>query len=155
MYKNDAIAEKMRLMARKIKTQFNKISYTNFFFGEKDVGGVEDDDEATEITPLFARVKAHTNDDDDFVDNSRVKEVKLSIHYDKFDHNECARKPWRIPSNFLIDALRWPITFLLWCTIPDCRRFPKFYVLTFINCVAWVLFLSYFIASLITVVGEI
>lgn len=144
MYKNDAMAEKMRLVALKIKTQFSKFTYAT------DLSN-EDDGEVTEITPLFAHAKTDTNDVDD---NS----VKLSVPFDKYAHNnECATSPWRIPysRNFLLSVLRWPITFILWCTIPDCRRFQKFYVLTFVTCVVWILFLSYLIASLITVVGKL
>lgn len=140
MYKNDAMVEKLRLMAFKIKAQFSKFAYTTNL-------SIEDAD-VTEITPLFARAKTDANDD---VDDSSVKEVKLSVPY---DYNECATNPWKTPRNFLLlDVLRWPITLILWCTIPDCRRFQKFYVLTFITCVMWILTLSYLTASLITVVG--
>lgn len=145
MYKNDAMVEKMRLVAWKIKAKFSKFAYAT------DLSS-EDDDEVTEITPLFAHAKRDTNDD---VGDNSVKEIKLSVPFKKYDHNECATNPWRIPRNFLLEVLRWPITLILWCTIPDCRRFQKFYVLTFIICVVWILSLSYLIASLITVVGKL
>lgn len=141
MYMNDAMAQKMRLVARKVKTQFWSISYIEL--GEDDEGG-----EVTEITPLFKRAKVGYNDDDD----NKTKETKLSIQCDNFEHSECACNPWRISAPH--EILRWPITLILWCTIPDCRRFQKFYVLTFINCVAWILILSYLIAYMIAIVGR-
>lgn len=139
MYMNDAMVQKMRLVARKINTQFWSISYSE----------LGDDGEVTEITPLFKRAKVGDNDDDD---NNKMKETKLNIQCDNFEHSEYACNPWRISAPH--EILRWPITFLLWCTIPDCRRFQKFYVLTFINCVAWILILSYLIAYMIAIVGE-
>lgn len=141
MYKNEAMVQKMRLMVRKIKSKFWSISYIEL----DDEGG-----EVTEITPLFKRAKYGNNDDSCLKNNK--KETKLSIQCDNFEHSECVSNPWRISTPR--DTLRWPITFILWCTIPDCRRFQKFYVLTFINCVAWILILSYFIASMIAIVGE-
>ncbi|XP_053624240.1 probable sodium/potassium/calcium exchanger CG1090 isoform X2 [Plodia interpunctella] len=34
--------------------------------------------------------------------------------------------------------LTWPISLLLWVTIPDCRRHPSLYPLTFIMCITWI-----------------
>lgn len=133
MYKNDAMAEKLILVAQKIKRQFTKMAPI-----ATTTRNYEDNDEVTEITPLFIKISTC---------NNHGSEKKLSVLY---DHNECATKP----SNFFINILRWPITLILWCSIPDCRRYKKFYVLTFINCVIWILLLSYLIASLITVVGK-
>lgn len=142
MYNNDEMTEKMSLVARKIKKQFKLITYVinlNYYVLN------DNDDEVTEFSS--------------FLKKNNVMKNKLSIVYDKFDHhhnNEFATNPWRmISNNFLLNIARWPITFILWCTIPDCRRFNKYYILTFINCVIWILFLSYLIASLITVVGKI
>lgn len=126
MYKNDAVAQKMRLVARK----FWNISYFEL-----------DDEKVTEITPLYRRAKK--GDDDE------KKHIKMSIECDNF---ECASNPWRIIAPR--EILRWPITFMLWCTIPDCRRFQKYYILTFINCVAWILVLSFVISSMIAIVGK-
>jgi hypothetical protein len=139
---NDAMVQKMRLVARKIKkTHFWSISYAEL---DGDEGG-----EVTEITPLFKRAKLGNNNDDD---ENKTKETKLSIQCDNFENCECACNPWRISAPH--EILRWPITFILWCTIPDCRRFQRFYVLTFINCVAWILILSYLIAYMIAIVGK-
>lgn len=134
------MSEKMRLVAHKIKIRFLKVSLP-----------YDDDfDKVTEITPLFMRKELLGN-------IKCIKVEKLSVQYDKFTrNNDCATNPWRICENssLLLYLLRWPITFVLWCTIPDCRRNEKFFILTFINCVVWILVVSYLIASMITNVGK-
>lgn len=49
---------------------------------------------------------------------------------------------------------RWPITLLLWLTIPDCRKYPKLRALTFFMCIVWIGITSYLVAFLITVFGK-
>lgn len=136
----------MELVVRNIKTQFSKVSSRLYYHAESDT-----DDEVTEITPLFVRDKS--------TKNHTFNDVELSIGYEKLvdiDDDECATNPWKRPrkSNILLFILKWPITFILWCTIPDCRRHEKLYILTFINCVLWILGVSYLIASVISSVGE-
>lgn len=132
----------MRLLAKKIKTQVWSIAYIRL--------DDEEGSEVTEITPLFARAKLYNknNDDDDKCHDNNMKEMKLGVE----SEFEYASNPWKIPAPR--EILQWPITLMLWCTIPDCRRFQKFYALTFINCIAWILILSYLISSMIAIVGK-
>ncbi|XP_026759569.1 sodium/potassium/calcium exchanger 3-like [Galleria mellonella] len=51
-------------------------------------------------------------------------------------------------------VLTWPISLLLWITIPDCRRHPRLYPLTFIMCISWIGGVSYLIAWIITIFGD-
>ncbi|XP_059055192.1 sodium/potassium/calcium exchanger 3-like isoform X2 [Achroia grisella] len=51
-------------------------------------------------------------------------------------------------------VLTWPISLLLWATIPDCRRHPRLYPLTFIMCISWIGGVSYLIAWIITILGD-
>jgi hypothetical protein len=144
MYSSDSMAKKTRLVAQNIKLQFLKVSC----YAQSG---------ATEITPLFMRSELLSNGKYDCSNSLGAEEVKLSGEYDKFDHHDDgATSPWKLPleSNILLHIVRWPITLTLWCSIPDCRRHGNFYVLTFVNCVAWILALSYLIASMITNVGE-
>lgn len=63
--------------------------------------------------------------------------------------------PWnRDEDHFLVFLMRWPITFLLWATIPDCRKNTKLSLLTFILCIFWIGVTSYLVAFLITIVGR-
>ncbi|KAG5684514.1 hypothetical protein PVAND_013743 [Polypedilum vanderplanki] len=149
MYSSDLMSKKMRLVAQNIKIQFLKVSgYAHNNFA----------DELTEITPLFKRIESLDSHKYNYISCNSDVEVKLSEDDDKFNHHdECATSPWKLPkeSNILIYIMRWPITFILWCSIPDCRIFGNFYILSFINCVAWILSLSYLIASMLTNVDSI
>jgi solute carrier family 24 (sodium/potassium/calcium exchanger), member 4 len=51
-------------------------------------------------------------------------------------------------------VVTWPIGFLLWATIPDCRRYPRLYYLTFIMCISWIGGVSYLVAWIITILGK-
>lgn len=74
---------------------------------------------------------------------------------DSFEEEELASTPWnRRDENTLAYICRWPITFVLWTTIPDCRRYPKLRMLTFFACIFWIGITSYFVAFLVTVVGD-
>lgn len=48
----------------------------------------------------------------------------------------------------------WPISFLLYMTTPDCRKYPRLFVFTFIMCIIWIGSTSYMVAWLITVIGD-
>lgn len=74
---------------------------------------------------------------------------------DSFEEEELASTPWNWrDENGLAYICRWPITFVLWATIPDCRRYPKLRLLTFFACIFWIGITSYFVAFLVTVVGD-
>ncbi|GAB0086851.1 Sodium/potassium/calcium exchanger [Sergentomyia squamirostris] len=72
------------------------------------------------------------------------------------EDDECfAAGPWSRKGEPIFAFLcRWPITFFLWFTIPDCRRYPRLRFLTFITCVIWIGAMSYVVAFLITVIGD-
>lgn len=49
--------------------------------------------------------------------------------------------------------LTWPISFFLYITTPDCRKYPRLFPLTFFMCIIWIGIISYLISWLITVIG--
>ncbi|XP_017785419.1 PREDICTED: sodium/potassium/calcium exchanger 4-like isoform X2 [Nicrophorus vespilloides] len=72
---------------------------------------------------------------------------------------EESTKLWEWPSSYTILGqmfwlVSWPISFVLSITTPDCRKYPRLYVLTFIMCIFWIGSTSYMVAWLITVVGD-
>lgn len=69
---------------------------------------------------------------------------------------DIADSPWKRAKDVSCCGfiLRWPITTVLWLTIPDCRKYPKLKALTFIMCILWIGMTSYLVAFLITVVGK-
>jgi hypothetical protein len=142
----------MKLVARKIKIQFSKVS-SQLYYDEDYVC-----DKVTEITPLFVRDESIYNQNRKYTIDIDEENIKLVVEYENLDedNDDCATNPWKLPrrSSLLLFILKWPITFILWCTIPDCRRYEKFFAVTFINCVAWILCLSYLIASMIANVGK-
>ncbi|XP_053661518.1 sodium/potassium/calcium exchanger 3-like [Anopheles marshallii] len=74
---------------------------------------------------------------------------------DSFEEYELATSPWNHRDDSLLAFVcRWPITFILWATIPDCRRYPRLRLVTFFACIFWIGITSYFVAFLITVVGD-
>lgn len=69
---------------------------------------------------------------------------------------EFALSPWKLDPEacLCVQIFRWPIIFLLWATIPDCRKVPSLRFLTFFVCIAWIGFMSYVVAFMITVIGD-
>lgn len=124
------MTEKAKTLAQKITRRIRRNPYR----------------EVSEITPLFIRAKLPNGY------AATISEPSMKI----CDSDECATNPWTrsANSNPLLFLLRWPITFLLWCTVPDSRRFKRCYILTFINCVVWIGGISYFVVFLTTDVGE-
>lgn len=50
--------------------------------------------------------------------------------------------------------LTWPISFLLFISIPQCNRHPKLVALTFAMCIFWIGVTSYIVAWIITILGD-
>lgn len=128
MYKDEAMSEKAKILARKVKRRIYQQPYL----------------EVAEITPLFTQTKKM---------NVEFSEPSLKLTDSSIEN--FATNPWVTNDmNKLLFLLRWPITFLLWCTIPDPKRFKRFYVLTFINCILWIGCISYFTVFVSSNVGK-
>lgn len=109
--------------------------------------------EVTEISPLLSNGQTAPNGITKGDQNGHSCESQVSD--DSFDEYELASTPWnRRDENTVAYLCRWPITFILWATIPDCRRYPKLRLVTFFACIFWIGITSYFVAFLITVVGD-
>lgn len=50
-------------------------------------------------------------------------------------------------------VMTWPISFVLYITIPDCRKHLKWYPVSFVMCMVWIGSTSYTVAWFITVIG--
>ncbi|GJQ67449.1 hypothetical protein Trydic_g8298 [Trypoxylus dichotomus] len=47
----------------------------------------------------------------------------------------------------------WPIRFLVYYTIPDCRKYPKLFPITFVMCIVWLGANSYLVSWMVTILG--
>uniref|UniRef100_A0A023G881 Putative integral to membrane n=1 Tax=Amblyomma triste TaxID=251400 RepID=A0A023G881_AMBTT len=57
----------------------------------------------------------------------------------------CMSRSWRL--------VTFPASLLLRLTVPDCRRWPRLFPLTFVMAVVWIGLLSYLCAWMVTVIG--
>lgn len=136
MYRNDTMSEKIKIFARNVRWRIRRQPYR----------------EVAELTPLFIR--------ENFSNAKSTTILELSEPLVKVDeeaaNDHCATNPWRIPNdtNKIYFLIRWPITVVLWCTIPDSRRFKGFYIFTFVNSVLWIGCISYFVVFISTNVSE-
>lgn len=141
MYKNDAMSEKAKVLARRLKRRIRPHL----------------SQEATEITPLFSHLRiSNVAEDASKSELSPALSEPLVKLHDDINADVCATTPWKVPDdlNRAVFFFCWPITFILWCTIPDPKRYKTFYILTFINCVLWIGCISYFVVFISTNVGE-
>ncbi|XP_055629227.1 sodium/potassium/calcium exchanger 4-like [Toxorhynchites rutilus septentrionalis] len=134
MYCNDSIN---RFMSRTLRRKSYNRPYT----------------EVTEISPLLSN--GHIGANGIAKHGHNVKGCDSEASEDSFQDDELASTPWNSrEENSLCYLCRWPITFLLWMTIPDCRRNPKLRIVTFFACIFWIGITSYVVAFVITVMGD-
>lgn len=137
MYCNDAMARKARKLVSKCR---HKTKVRPF-------------KEVTEISPLLNSSILKVEPGLSTCDKSTIT-TSLDTISDESDI-ELADSPWyRGDVSLFMFIFRWPITFLLWATIPDCRKHPRFRLLTFMLSIVWIALTSYLVAFLITIVGD-
>lgn len=85
------------------------------------------------------------------------KRVNLNcfVVFSSFPPLDYAETPFEVPadSNWFVFLLKWPITFLLWLSVPDCRKHPRLTMLAFALCIMWIGLISYVVAIVITIIG--
>ncbi|XP_013179542.1 PREDICTED: sodium/potassium/calcium exchanger 3-like isoform X1 [Papilio xuthus] len=117
----------------------------------------------SEITPLLVNGKCGEGDEPAVVRgccSQWGKFIDKSVTTD----SECAlwgrNSPLRWPgaresyARWVLWACTWPVTAMLWATIPDCRRRPALCPLAFAVCVLWIGAASYLLAWIITILGD-
>uniref|UniRef100_I3JCL9 Solute carrier family 24 member 6a n=2 Tax=Oreochromis niloticus TaxID=8128 RepID=I3JCL9_ORENI len=59
---------------------------------------------------------------------------------------------WRVRLKWL---LSWPVSVLLYCSIPDCNlpRWERWYLLTFLSSTLWIAFFSYLMVWMVTIIS--
>ncbi|CAH2985430.1 unnamed protein product [Chilo suppressalis] len=118
----------------------------------------------TEITPLLIKDKQHSLDPTcrmNMSTNDLERGVEMARRHDSETSDVSSISSlWSWPDEKastlkkLLWVVTWPIGLLLWATVPDCRRYPRLYPLTFVMCVSWIGGVSYLVAWIITIVGD-
>lgn len=72
---------------------------------------------------------------------------------------EESTKIWRWPTEATTKSklwwiFTWPISLILYLTTPDCKKYPKLFVFTFVMCIFWIGTTSYFVSWIITIIGD-
>ncbi|KAM9377747.1 LOW QUALITY PROTEIN: sodium/potassium/calcium exchanger 3 [Pholidichthys leucotaenia] len=67
-------------------------------------------------------------------------------------------KPFILPDGWCVRLkwlLSWPVSVLLYCTIPDCNlpRWERWYLLTFLSSTLWIAFFSYLMVWMVTIIS--
>jgi len=78
---------------------------------------------------------------------------------DDDDEEDEPFNPFEMPDSIgskILWGISFPLSLLLWLTVPDCRRpiFKKFWPVTFTLCIVWIAILAYFMVWMATVFGE-
>ncbi|KAL0902413.1 hypothetical protein ABMA27_000291 [Loxostege sticticalis] len=120
----------------------------------------------TEITPLLIKEKQHPLDASGrmsrAVRNGDLENgIEMTKRHDSTGSDTSSISSlWSWPDEKtsslkkLLWVVTWPLGLVLWATVPDCRRYPRLYPLTFIMCIAWIGGVSYLVAWIITILGD-
>ncbi|XP_072930484.1 sodium/potassium/calcium exchanger 5-like [Epargyreus clarus] len=120
----------------------------------------------TELSPLLMKEKPNLLDASQrmSLSSQRINDLEQGIEMKKrhnsTDSESSVSSLWSWPGQKstgfqkLFWILTWPISLVLWATIPDCRRHQRLYPLTFLMCISWIGGVSYLVAWIITIVGD-
>ncbi|XP_037931774.1 sodium/potassium/calcium exchanger 4-like [Teleopsis dalmanni] len=148
MYYNDKVARTARQLISKYRQRKSRIRPFR---------------EVNEITPLL--VSRNNNSSSKFgieqistyqaldIEKSQIAVSSTSVSSNDSDF---ADSPWQCSEqmNAIEFIFRWPITFILWLTIPDSRKNSKKKFFTFLMSIIWIGVLSYVVTFVITVIGD-
>ncbi|XP_061704115.1 sodium/potassium/calcium exchanger 3-like isoform X1 [Cydia pomonella] len=126
----------------------------------------------SEITPLLAKgteksysvVTDNNNNHNSFNKINHRLDLENSIEMARrhnssdSESNSSAIWPWPGEKSSrwrkALWVLTWPISLLLWLSVPDCRHRRSLYPLTFLMCIVWIGGVSYLVAWIITIIGD-
>lgn len=130
------------------------------------------EEQSSDIQVVKMKVSTLTSEDDNVIPHHQNGSLKVvlsdQMEVDK-DNNKvsltiAAEEPhslWKWPAGQgkftqMTWILTWPIHLVFLFTIPDCEkpRFKTWFPLTFMMCIIWIGSLSYFVAWMITIIGD-
>lgn len=140
MYWNDIMSHKARTLMSKLRRESRVRPYR----------------QRAEITPLLAASNGHKANGTKTNGLTTVVEIEHPLYPVLEETEDYAETPFEVPhdSNWFVFLLKWPITFVLWLSVPDVRKHPKMTMVAFSLCIVWIGLISYAVAMLITIIGD-
>ncbi|XP_005177407.2 sodium/potassium/calcium exchanger 4-like [Musca domestica] len=113
--------------------------------------------EVTEFTPLLTKNESKFSlATEAYVSLERgLHSSHLMLYLEQQEKQENIRSPWSCEGYSKVEFIfRWPITFILWSTVPNCRQRNALRYLTFVLAIVWTGIMSYVVAFAITIIGD-
>ncbi|XP_044737469.1 sodium/potassium/calcium exchanger 3 [Chrysoperla carnea] len=85
---------------------------------------------------------------------------EMGVQYQEMENLEESTEIWKWPDQDVSSCgklfwiITWPISFVLYCTIPNIHKRPKLVIVSFFMCILWIGATSYCTAWFITVIGD-
>lgn len=94
-----------------------------------------------------------------YLDEPVKKFTEFTDEKQKKDDEEEEYSLWKIPQGSVWKKLfffyLWPIKALFTVTVPDPKKNPKWFPITFLMCILWIGINSYMVSWMITIIGKL
>ncbi|XP_073829806.1 sodium/potassium/calcium exchanger 5-like [Musca autumnalis] len=113
--------------------------------------------EVTEFTPLLMKNDSKFSlATEAYISLERgLHSSHMMLYLEQQEKEENIRSPWSSDGYSKVEYIfRWPITILLWLTVPNCRKRHSLKYLTFFMAILWTGIMSYVVAFGITIIGD-
>ncbi|XP_050683248.1 sodium/potassium/calcium exchanger 4-like [Leptidea sinapis] len=113
----------------------------------------------TEVTPLLYKEKSYGLDLTNriTVEEQRINELEEGISITS-ESSMSSILSWPGSKSSFMSRCLWmltlPLSLVLWLTIPNCKKNPRLYPVTFMMCIIWIAGVSYLVAWIITIIGD-
>ncbi|XP_075156230.1 sodium/potassium/calcium exchanger 5-like [Haematobia irritans] len=115
-----------------------------------------------EVSELSSLLPKHRNESAFSLAHEAYLSLDIGLHsshmllyLENKEKQDSIRSPWSSQGHSVVEFVcRWPITFLLWLTVPNCRKHSSFKYLTFSLAIMWTGIISYLVAFGITIIGD-
>ncbi|KAM7346597.1 sodium/potassium/calcium exchanger 5-like [Cochliomyia hominivorax] len=79
----------------------------------------------------------------------------MMLYLEHQERDVSIASPWSRENQTIVEFfLRWPITFVLWLSIPNCRKYHSCKYISLILSIIWIAGISYLVAFVITIIGD-
>ncbi|KAI8117769.1 Sodium/potassium/calcium exchanger 5 [Lucilia cuprina] len=89
------------------------------------------------------------------IEQGGIYSSHMMLYLEYQEREESIASPWSCEERAFVEFFfRWPITFLLWLTVPNSRKHHSLKYLTLILSIIWIAGISYLVAFVITIIGD-